>query len=78
MIREQDLIYLGFQKAWGDQFYYYTYDLLSGVSLITSTDDEVINNEWEVEFFNTDKVKITSVDMLIDLLDIFEKIKNAQ
>jgi len=52
-MKEQDIIDLGFTKEFGDNFYYYTYDFASGFSLITQASDEVVDNEWFVEIFET-------------------------
>ena len=71
-IKEQDLIDLGFTKEFGEDFYYYVYDFSKGLSLITKANDEVINNEWEVEFFElnpaitfTDKESLKTLIKLI-------------
>tara|TARA_R110002072_G_scaffold292084_1_gene460504 strand:- start:728 stop:958 length:231 start_codon:yes stop_codon:yes gene_type:complete len=50
-MKEQDIIDLGFTKEFGDNFYYYTYDLARGFSLITQASDEVVDNKWVVEVF---------------------------
>ena len=48
---EQDLIDLGFKKEFGDNFRYYTYDFTNEFSLITQASDEIVKNNWTVEFF---------------------------
>ena len=53
-MKEQDIIDLGFTKKFGDNFYYYTYDFTRGFSLITQSSDEVLDNKWVVEVFDTD------------------------
>ena len=72
-MKKQDLIDLGFKKENDDDFYYYTYDFTKGLSLITNANDEVVDNEWVVEFFDsntaiafTDK---ESVEKLIKLIN---------
>jgi len=52
-MKEQDLVDLGFKKELGDNFYYYTYDFARGFSLITQASDEVVDNKWFVEVFET-------------------------
>jgi hypothetical protein len=52
-MKEQDIINLGFTKELGDNFYYYTYDLAKGFGLITQASDEVVDNKWFVEVFET-------------------------
>lgn len=53
-MKEQDIIDLGFTKQVEEDFYYYVYDLARGLSLITSANDEVVDNKWFVEVFETD------------------------
>lgn len=58
-MKEQDLVDLGFTKEFGDNFYYYTYDFASGFSLITQASDEVVDNKWFVEVFETSTIRFT-------------------
>jgi hypothetical protein len=56
-----------------DEFYYYTYDIAMGLSLISSSSDEVGEaGEWFVEIFNTEPaIRFTEfgeVHALINLL----------
>jgi hypothetical protein len=58
---ERELEILRFEKIEvsseesGDKpFYYYTHDVVNGLSLISTASDEVKDNNWYVEFFNTD------------------------
>lgn len=56
---ERELILLGFKSEEirdhdEDESYYYVLDIADGLTLITPTNDEIKNNEWYVEFFNTD------------------------
>ena len=53
-MKEQDVIDLGFTKELDDNFYYYTYDFARGLSLITQASDEVVDNKWFIEVFETD------------------------
>lgn len=68
-MKEQDLIDLGFQKQNDDDFYYYTYDFTKGLSLITNANDEVVDNKWVVEIFNTeDEIRFTDKQDVNDLI----------
>ena len=56
---EKEMILLGFKKEeirehYEDDSYYYVLDIVDGLTFITPTNDEIKNNEWYVEFFNTD------------------------
>ena len=71
-IKEQNLVDLGFTKEFGEDFYYYVYNFARGLSLITKANDEVVNNEWEVDFFEsnpaitfTDKESLKTLIKLI-------------
>jgi len=56
---ERELILLGFQKEGmrehdEDESYYYALDIVDGITFITPTNDEIKDDNWYVEFFNTD------------------------
>jgi hypothetical protein len=56
---ERELILLGFKSEEirehdEDDSYYYVLDIVDGLTFITPTNEEIKNNEWYVEFFNTD------------------------
>ncbi len=54
---EKEVQLLGFEKQLGDEgdWYYYTYDVVRGVSFITNSNDEVNEDgRWFVEFFDSD------------------------
>ena len=74
-MKEQDIIDLGFTKEFGDNFYYYTYDLAKGFSLITQASDEVVNNEWVVEVFETSMIRFTDKKSVKTLIKIINKAK---
>lgn len=74
---ERELILLGFKseeiKEYDeDETYYYAIDVVDGFTLITPTNDEIKNDEWYVEVFNTDPLirfhKISEVENLIKIL----------
>ena len=74
---ERELILLGFKseeiKEYNeDETYYYAIDVVDGFTLITPTNDEIKNDEWYVEVFNTDPLirfhKISEVENLIKIL----------
>lgn len=70
-MKEQDLIDLGFTKEFGDNFYYYTYDFARGFSLITQASDEVVDNKWFVEVFETDQtIRFTNKGLVEALIII--------
>jgi len=79
---EKEVQLLGFVKEVISEYegeiesdYYYVLDMVDGLTLITPTNDEVKNNEWYVEFFNTDPLvrfnKMEEVQILVN------KITNA-
>lgn len=55
---EENLIKLGFEKQEDTSgikdFYYYTLTITKGLEFITQADDEVIDNQWIVEVFETE------------------------
>ena len=58
---EREIILLGLKSEdmaqWdGDDTYYYALDVVDGLTFITPSNDEIKNDEWYVEIFNTDPV----------------------
>lgn len=56
---EREITLLGFKSQLinehdEDDSYYYALDIVSGLTFITPTNEEIKNNEWYVEFFNTE------------------------
>ena len=75
-MKEKDLVNLGFNKEFGDGFYYYVYDLARGLSLITNANDELINGKWVVEVFLTSgKIQFTNIDNVKKLIKLINKAK---
>ena len=53
---EEQLKVLGFEQqieTSDPSFYYYTLDIVNGLSFISQANDEVENGEWIVEIFET-------------------------
>jgi hypothetical protein len=56
---ERELIILGFNSvSMGehdeDESYYYALDVVNGLSFISSVNNEIKNDEWYVDVFNTE------------------------
>jgi hypothetical protein len=56
---ERELILLGFKIEQikdhdEDESYYYVLDIVDGLTFISPTNEEVKDDKWYVEFFNTD------------------------
>ena len=56
---ERELILLGFhseeiKEHEDDETYYYVLDVVDGLTFITPTNDEIKNDKWHVDIFNTD------------------------
>ena len=69
---EQDLLDLDFTREDGfdDDYYYYTYDI-SNFCLISPANNEIKDNKWYVEVFETPEIRFTSrteLEILMTLL----------
>jgi hypothetical protein len=58
---EREIIELGFiseeiREHDEDDTYYYALDVVDGITFITTTNDEIKDDEWYVEIFNTDPI----------------------
>ena len=83
-MKEQDLIDLGFKRTdvspeesgYDDAFYYYDMDFGNKkvVSLISPSDDEVIEDKWYVTIFEDESLKIDKLNDLIDFINIMKRL----
>jgi hypothetical protein len=82
-IKEKDLISLGFertdvseQESGANSFYYYTLDFGKNqvVSLISSSNDEVVNDNWYLSIFEDESLKIDKLNDLIDFINIMKRL----
>ena len=58
---EKEIILLGFKSEEmrehdEDESYYYALDIVDGITFITPTNDEIKEDNWYVDFFNTDPI----------------------
>jgi hypothetical protein len=74
---EREIQLLGFQKEEmkeheEDESYYYALDIVDGLAFITRANEEIKNDNWYVEVFNTDPAirfnEFGEVQALINLL----------
>lgn len=70
-MKEQDLIDLGFYKEYGENFYYYTYELGNTHCLISSDNEDT--DKWWVEFFEVDTIRFTTKEDLENLINLINK-----
>ena len=79
---ERELQKIGFKKevvcpdesGMDDNYHYYTYDIAEGINLITPANDEIINEDWYVEFFDTTpSIRFKDLKDLMDVINILEK-----
>jgi hypothetical protein len=82
-IKEKDLITLGFkrtdvseQQSGANPFYYYTLDFGKNkvVSLISLSDDEVVDDNWDLSIFEDESLKIDKLNDLIDFINIMKRL----
>jgi len=76
MIKEKDLIELGFKRQDNtpDNWHYYTLDI-GGLCLISDDSDVVEDNNWKVYIFDYDGFQITEVEKLKLFIDVLNEIK---
>jgi thymidine phosphorylase len=77
---EEQLKVLGFEQqieTSDPSFYYYTLDIVSGLSFISQANDEVENGEWIVEIFETTpSIKFKNAAKLSNLIEILNQNKD--
>ena len=77
---EEQLKVLGFEQqaeTSDPSFYYYTLDVVNGLSFISQANDEVENGEWIVEIFETTPaIKFKDAKKLSNLIDILNQNKD--
>jgi len=80
-MKEQIFSELGFEKivvpaeqsGSPQDWYYYTLDI-GDIALITSSSDEINDDNWYCYLFEAESFKITNETDLIDLLNLLKKI----
>jgi len=78
-MNEEQLKVLGFEKQEEKSFYYYTLDVVNGLSFISQSNDEVENGEWIVEIFDTiPAIKFKDVKKLRNLIDLLNQNKDDE
>ena len=79
---EEQLRILGFEEqieTSDPSFYYYTLDVVNGLSFISQANDEVENGEWIVEIFETTpSIKFKNAKKLSNLIDILNQNKEDE
>ena len=57
-----------------DEFHYYTYDIVNGLTLISSSSDEIgEDGQWFVEIFNTEpSIRFTEFGEVQGLINLLE------
>ena len=77
---EEQLRILGFEEqieTSDPSFYYYTLDIVSGLSFITQANDEIKDDGWIVEIFETEPlIQFKDIETLSNLIDILNQNKN--
>ncbi len=73
MIKEKDLIELGFERQdeTPDNWYYYTLDI-EDFCLITSANDEVEDNNWKVFIFDYEGFEFAELEKLKSFIDVLK------
>ena len=79
---EEQLRALGFEQqaeTSEPSFYYYTLDIVDGLSFITQANDEVENGEWIAEIFETTpSIKFKDAKKLSNLIKILNQNKEDE
>lgn len=62
------------EESGGEAYYFYTHDVVNGLSFISNSSDDVKDGEWFVEFFNTDMpVRFNDMSQVSNLIEILTK-----
>jgi hypothetical protein len=77
-MKEQDLIDLGFEKEYDDDFFYYRYEFTDDFILITNGSDEIIDNQWVIEIFFTEGIRFTDKKDVKQLINIIKRNTHAR
>jgi len=79
---EDQIRQLGFQiqhddgGGYWDPYYYFTYEIVDGLELISSASDETPEEGWYVEIFDTlEPIRFYEYEELKQLITILEKAK---
>jgi len=80
---EQDLIELGFEKnditaeesGYQNDWYYYTYDFVNNLSLISCDNEEAQIKGWYIEVFEAETIQFYTAEDVKKLIDIINKNK---
>ena len=79
---EKEIQKLGFEQqveTSDPSFYYYTLDIVDGLSFITQANDEVENGEWIVEIFETTPaIKFKDAKKLSNFIEILNQNKENE
>jgi hypothetical protein len=76
---ENEVKLLGLIKEYGfeddnPEFYYYAYDVVDGITFISSSSDVVEDDNWYVDIFNTDPIiRFYEFGQVQGLLNTLEK-----
>lgn len=76
-MKEKELVALGLTRVDvnedGFSFYYYTYDFGRGFSLITNSNDELVDGKWVVEIFEEPNIRFTTSSDVMALIDLIKR-----
>lgn len=77
---EKEIQLLGMSKEFindyeGDETYYYVLNVVDGLSFITNTNDQVKDNNWEVDVFNTEPA--IRFDNFVEVQSLLNKLTKA-
>ena len=78
---EKDILNLGFEKKFSldtidgePDYYYYTKEFTNGLEFISNASDELVNDNWFIEIFNTENlVRYYDVEDVLNLFSLIIK-----